>query len=95
MTGELGIWQHATGLVPNEAFGYCVDDVARALLVDLAHARVLGWDAVSSSACRNTSRRICAHRSTRGSASKRTRFSRMTVAAHSVTLSCISQRRHQ
>ena len=50
MTGDLGIWQHATEAVPNEAFGYCVDDVARALLVDLAHARVLGWDAVSSSA---------------------------------------------
>ncbi len=50
MTGDLGVWQHATGAVPNEAFGYCVDDVARALLVDLAHARVLGWDAVSSSA---------------------------------------------
>ena len=50
MTGELGIWQHATGPFPNEAFGYCIDDVARALLVDLLHARVLGWDAVSSSA---------------------------------------------
>ncbi len=32
MTGELGIWQHAIGPVPNEAFGYCIDDVARALL---------------------------------------------------------------
>ena len=36
MTGELGIWQHAIGPVPNEAFGYCTDDVARALTVDLA-----------------------------------------------------------
>ncbi len=53
MTGELGIWQHATGSVPNEAFGYCVDDVARALTVDLAHARVLGWDAVKTSAWRS------------------------------------------
>jgi hypothetical protein len=53
MTGELGIWQHATGPAPNLAFGYCTDDVARALTVDLAHARVLGWDAVAESARRS------------------------------------------
>ena len=52
-TGELGIWQHATGPAPNLAFGYCTDDVARALTVDLAHARVLGWDAVAESARRS------------------------------------------
>ena len=53
ITGELGIWQHATGPEPNRAFGYCTDDVARALTVDLAHARVLGWDAVAESARRS------------------------------------------
>jgi hypothetical protein len=53
LTGELGIWQHATGPVPNKAFGYCTDDVARALTVDLLHARQLGWDAVESSAWRS------------------------------------------
>jgi hypothetical protein len=53
ITGELGIWQHATGPAPNLAFGYCTDDVARALTVDLAHARVLGWDAVAESARRS------------------------------------------
>jgi hypothetical protein len=53
ITGELGIWQHATGPVPNRDFGYCTDDVARALAVDLAHARVLGWDAVAESARRS------------------------------------------
>ena len=46
ITGPLGIWQHAAGPVPDHAFGYCTDDVARALLVDLAHARELGWGAV-------------------------------------------------
>ncbi len=53
ITGELGIWQHATGPAPNLAFGYCTDDEARALTVDLAHARVLGWDAVAESARRS------------------------------------------
>ncbi len=53
ITGELGIWQHAIGAAPNLAFGYCTDDVARALTVDLAHARVLGWDTVAESARRS------------------------------------------
>jgi hypothetical protein len=50
MTGPLGIWQHATGTSPNPDFGVCTDDVARALLVDLRHAEVLGWAAVATSA---------------------------------------------
>ena len=33
--------------------GYCTDDVARALEVDLLHARTLGWPAVAGSAWRN------------------------------------------
>lgn len=53
LTGELGIMQHAIGSKPDPAHGYCVDDVARALEVDLLHARVLGWPAVADSAWRN------------------------------------------
>jgi hypothetical protein len=53
MTGPLGIWQHAVGPVPDHAFGYCTDDVARALLVDLAHAPEVGWGAVEESAWRS------------------------------------------
>jgi hypothetical protein len=53
LTGPLGIWQHATGAVPDPAFGVCTDDVARALAVDLAHARTLGLGAVEASARRS------------------------------------------
>jgi hypothetical protein len=53
LTGELGVMQHAVGSVPDPAHGYCVDDVARALQVDLLHARVLGWAAVADSARRS------------------------------------------
>ena len=50
LTGELGILQHAAGSRPDPAHGYCVDDVARALEVDLLHARGLGWHQVAGSA---------------------------------------------
>jgi hypothetical protein len=50
LTGPLGIWQHAAGTKPDEAFGYCTDDVARSLAADLLHSRELGWDAVRESA---------------------------------------------
>ena len=53
LSGELGIMQHANRSKPDPAHGYCVDDVARALQVDLLHARVLGWSAVADSAWRN------------------------------------------
>jgi hypothetical protein len=53
LTGELGILQHAIKSVPDPDHGYCVDDVARALEVDLLHARVLGWPAVAESAGRS------------------------------------------
>jgi hypothetical protein len=53
MTGELGIFQHASGRQPDPAHGYCVDDVARALEVDLLHGRALGWNAVAESARRS------------------------------------------
>ena len=45
--------QHAIGTRPDPAHGYCTDDVARALRVDLLHQRELGWAAVSSSAERH------------------------------------------
>jgi len=53
LTGELGILQHAIGSSPDPDHGYCVDDVARALEVDVLHARTLGWDAVAESALRS------------------------------------------
>jgi len=48
-----GIFQHAAGSTPDPAHGYCVDDVARALQVDLLQALRLGWEAVEDSAWRN------------------------------------------
>ena len=49
LSDEMGIFQHAVGPRPDPRHGYCTDDVARALLVDLLHARELGWPAVESS----------------------------------------------
>ena len=49
MTDGVGIMQHAIGSWP-DPHGYCVDDVARALQVDLLHGRTLGWAAVEQSA---------------------------------------------
>jgi hypothetical protein len=53
LTGELGILQHAVHSEADPDHGYCVDDVARALEVDLLQARVLPWPAVSESAWRS------------------------------------------
>jgi len=53
LEGELGILQHAVGSEPDPEHGYCVDDVARSLQVDLLHARGIGWVAVSGSAWRS------------------------------------------
>ena len=53
MTGPLGIMQHAIGSRPDPGHGYCTDDVARALQVDLLHQRELGWPAVAESAWRS------------------------------------------
>ena len=39
--------------MPDESFGYCTDDVARALHVDLLQRHVLGWERVSPSAWRS------------------------------------------
>ncbi len=53
LTGPLGIWQHADRSRPREEFGYCTDDVARSLTVDLMHGAELGWIAVRESAWRS------------------------------------------
>lgn len=53
LTTEIGIMQHAQGALADPDHGYCTDDVARALLVDLLHQRELGWAAVEASATRN------------------------------------------
>jgi hypothetical protein len=53
ITGPVGIWQHARGIDPDEGFGTCTDDVARALTLDLLHRRTLGWEAVSQAAHRS------------------------------------------
>lgn len=52
LSTELGIMQHAIGSVPDPKHGYCTDDVARALQVDLLHRSSLGWPAVATSAWR-------------------------------------------
>jgi len=53
LSDGIGIMQHAIGSRPDPAHGYCTDDVARALIVDLLHARGLGWSAVAGSAGRS------------------------------------------
>jgi hypothetical protein len=45
-----GIREHAVGSEPDPTHGSCTDDVARALEVDLLHARTIGWPAVAASA---------------------------------------------
>jgi hypothetical protein len=47
MSDETGIWQFASGIVPHRLHGYCTDDVARALVVDVLHGQSLGWAAVA------------------------------------------------
>jgi hypothetical protein len=53
LSDDVGIMQHAIGWWPDPAHGYCTDDVARALIVDLLHARELGWAAIAPSAGRS------------------------------------------
>lgn len=53
LSDEIGVMQHANGSRPDPVHGYCTDDVARALQVDLLHQRGLGWPAVAESAWRN------------------------------------------
>ncbi len=37
LTDDVGTIQHAFGTLPNRATGYCTDDIARALIVAIAH----------------------------------------------------------
>lgn len=53
MTDGVGIMQHATGRRPDPAHGYCTDDVARSLQVDLLHQHELGWRTVKAGAWRS------------------------------------------
>ena len=53
MTDPVGIMQHAIGSRPDPAHGYCTDDIARALQVDLLHRWELGWPAVAEDAWRS------------------------------------------
>jgi hypothetical protein len=53
MSDSTGIWQFALGTTPHRIHGYCTDDVARALVVDVLHGRTLGWMAVADSVERN------------------------------------------
>jgi hypothetical protein len=53
LTDDVGVMQHAIGPRRDPAHGYCTDDVARALQVDLLHRPVLGPDAVAASLARN------------------------------------------
>ncbi len=46
LTDDVGIMQHAIELLPDPAHGYCTDDVARGLQVDLLHEQALGWHGV-------------------------------------------------
>jgi hypothetical protein len=55
LSDATGIMQHAAGSRADAAHGYCTDDVARALRVDLLHAEELGWAAVAASARRHLS----------------------------------------
>ena len=52
LNGALGIMHQAIGREPDPAHGYCTDDVARQLAVDVLHGRTLGWPAVAESARR-------------------------------------------
>jgi hypothetical protein len=53
LSNEIGVWQHAVGSTPNPDLGFCTDDVARAVVVDVLHARELGWAPVAASAERS------------------------------------------
>ena len=49
MSDDLGVWQHARGAEPDPRFGYCTDDVARAIVVDVLQSRELPPTSVESS----------------------------------------------
>jgi hypothetical protein len=47
LSDNVGVFQHALETVPNRKFGYCTDDVARAFMVALAHARLVPSERLS------------------------------------------------
>jgi glycosyltransferase involved in cell wall biosynthesis len=49
MSDRIGMFQHAIGRRPDPRHGYCTDDVARALLVDVRHAAVAPSAAIAAS----------------------------------------------
>lgn len=49
LTGRFGIYQHARGVMPDPGHGYCTDDIARAAIVDVLQARVIGPEATGRS----------------------------------------------
>ena len=53
LTDRTGILQHAIGWAGDPQHGYCADDVARALELDLMQSRALGWTAVAHRARSN------------------------------------------
>ncbi len=53
LAGPYGLTQFSRGSQPVEATGTCTDDVARAALVDLAHARVSSESGIDESLTRN------------------------------------------
>ncbi len=53
LSDGIGIFQHADGPVPNPVHGYCTDDVARALIIDLLHARVESGPVIAASVRRS------------------------------------------
>ena len=48
MTDDVGVFQHARRDIPNRSFGYCTDDVARALIVAVEAARRRSTEAVGA-----------------------------------------------
>lgn len=48
LSDDVGIIQHARYNVPNRTFGYCTDDVSRALIVVLAYSRLAPSDKLSA-----------------------------------------------
>jgi len=52
ISDDVAIMQHSFGSTSDPNHGYCTDDVARALQVDLLHRHELGWPVVADSAWR-------------------------------------------
>lgn len=48
MTDDVGMFQHARFDVPNRSFGYCTDDVARALIVAIEATRDRGTEQIGA-----------------------------------------------